>query len=1016
MTTSAAPGRATSDTPKTRRVGRLVAALVLLVVAMASSGLLGARAADKAPGTLNVVGIMPAGQTIDSGAVMPMWLDTARHEGVQELSSGGFLTFDLAGLRPTAVIPVPLDKGWTGNSQVGSGTMAAVDEKHSRIFWPHDTNGAAPTADNTNTTCPQHLFVLNLVDNSWTRKDVPCYDEHGLGAAGVGAAIVGFSVDGMSYYEPTNKLYVTGQPSPDQEVSFSNPLTPQEPTIIRELDPDTLAVSWEYDASSLCDWHQVAGPGGGLNNGVVSRVGDNVLLYCHKGGRSGAGQIIDIPLQRDKEGKEEPNTAAVRAMTAVSVKSVVVDPVTGRMLLIAPGAPFGPAVWVYSGVEQRFLGVVPTGVQGAFLAGFDVSTGRLYLHDSRGIVLVDARHDPVPGGVRYDTLAGPIDSSASNNPVLAVDPTSHRLIIPDFADVKRDPKTFITGVDHFQIVEDDVPPLVDVCANKPKPCPNPDAGTEDIPEVPGQTGHTFTSGANAFGVHLLNTGGIPSDIQNLPGDTNRTVNGGNFDCFLPDSGAPLPCLTTAVLSPGDREGFLAQTSLAQGSALGSTGYATAGRVGPNDHATDADIREAGNCEADRLGALFGSADLQNGIQTLCQNDNMPQPLKDTLANMRAGTARKDGSEYPINGSLCVDFGGTSGEKMSQDPSPQMGYSKVHCDAAAPLTTTDAEFALVGQPQVPKPDTLAIAHSTSHADSKLTDKGVITTVNALAEGINIGGQITIGSIATSAETGAHGRTGTAYTTVKRTISDVHGPGIDCVAACDPKKVADAINQAFAPRIQAFASDPAQDATPKGFTGSVGKDPSLQAADSLINDDDSLTWDGLDLLVVNDQTFFKNSAQGQPVPSGNRSRLLIGLAGVQAESHYGIFKLPPPDSGGGGGTEATPPAPGTPDIPPTPGQEISIPGTPGTPASQAGTLGYHLAGSVGTPPTHKKRPSLVAQLLHGLLHPFEGLKNFWALIINHPFEAVMVFLMLALLGTPVYLALRRREMARALLSEA
>jgi hypothetical protein len=139
-------------------------------------------------------------------------------------------------------------------------------------------------------------------------------------------------------------------------------------------------------------------------------------------------------------------------------------------------------------------------------------------------------------------------------------------------------------------------------------------------------------------------------------------------------------------------------------------------------------------------------------------------------------------------------------------------------------------------------------------------------------------------------------------------------------------------------------------------------------------------------------------------------------VQAESHYGVFKLPPPDSGGGGGTEATPPAPGTPEIPPTPGQDVFTPGTPGTPAQQAGTLGYHLAGSVGTPPEHKKRPSLVAQLLHGIFHPLEGLKNFWALIINHPFEAVMVFLMLALLGTPVYLALRRREMSRALLSEA
>ena len=1009
MTTSAAPGRATSDTPKARRVRRLGAALALLVVAMASSGLLGARAADKAPAGLNVVGTMSIGKPLDN--VGPMWLDTARHEGIQELTNGGFQTYDLAGLRPTAALPVP-PAPWTGNSLVGSGTVAAVDEKHSRVFWPHDPMISQGPADRTG--CPQPLFVLSLVDNSWSTKNVPCYDEQGLGAAGVSAGIVGFSVDGMSYYEPTNKLYVTGEATPNAMVGNNQPLSPTEPTIVRELDAGTLAVGWEFDASSFCDWHRVQGPGGGDNNGVVSRVGNDVILYCHTGGRNGSGEIIDIPLQRDENGQEKPKAGAIRSMAAVGVKRITIDPATGRMLLIAAGAPFGPAVWVYDGVQQRFLGVVPTGVQGAFLAGFDESTGRLYLHDSRGFVVVDARHDPVPGGVRYDVLAVPFPptSRAGANPVMSVDPTTHRLFPPDYYNLDKSGM-----VTQFQVVEDDIPPIVDVCAGKPKPCPDPDAGTEDIAEVPGQTGRTFSSGANAFGVHLLNTGGIPAAIQNLPGDTRGNANLGTFDCFLP---SPAPCLSTAAVSPGDREGFLAQTSLAQGSALGSTGYATAGRAGPNDHATDADIREAGNCEADRLGALFGSADLQNGIQTLCQNDNMPQPLKDALASMRAGTERKDGSEYPINGSLCVDFGGTAGDKVSQDPSPQMGYSKVHCDATAQHTTTDAEFALVGQPQVPNPSTLAIAHSTSHADSKLTDKGVITTVNALAEGINIGGQISIGSIATSAETGAHGRTGTAYTKVTRTISDVHGPGIDCAAVCDPKQVANAINQAFAPRLQAFASDPAEVATPKGFTGSVGKDPSLQSADSLINDDDTLTFDGLDLLVVNDQSFPKDGVtsdgQSSTTPSGNRSRLLLGLAGVQAESHYGIFKLPPPSSGGGGGTDAAPPAPGTPDIPPTPGQEISIPGTPGTPASQAGTLGYHLAGSAGTPPVHKKRPSLVAQLLHGLLHPFEGLKNFWALIINHPSEAVMVFLMLALLGTPVYLALRRREMARALLSEA
>ena len=70
-------------------------------------------------------------------------------------------------------------------------------------------------------------------------------------------------------------------------------------------------------------------------------------------------------------------------------------------------------------------------------------------------------------------------------------------------------------------------------------------------------------------------------------------------------------------------------------------------------------------------------------------------------------------------------------------------------------------------------------------------------------------------------------------------------------------------------------------------------------------------------------------------------------------------------------------------------------------------------IATAVKHHHR-GVLGNILHGLRHPVEALKKFWALIISHPLEAVLVFLMLLLLGTPVYLGLRRRQLTRVLAS--
>src|SRR5207244_705188 len=133
----------------------------------------------------------------------------------------------------------------------------------------------------------------------------------------------------------------------------------------------------------------------------IARSGNDVTFYCHKGGQFGPGVVVDIPLKNDGYQTDPNGNPLIKGLGAVSVDSVTIDPVSGHVLLIATSSPYGPAVWAYDGPAQHFLGVTPTGTTGYFYSGFDSHTGRLYLHDADGFVIVDGRHDPLPGGTRF---------------------------------------------------------------------------------------------------------------------------------------------------------------------------------------------------------------------------------------------------------------------------------------------------------------------------------------------------------------------------------------------------------------------------------------------------------------------------------------------------------------------------------------------------------------------------------------------------------------------------------------
>src|SRR5205807_936706 len=118
----------------------------------------------------------------------------------------------------------------------------------------------------------------------------------------------------------------------------------------------------------------------------------------------------------------------------------------------------------------------------------------------------------------------------------------------------------------------------------------------------------------------------------------------------------------------------------------------------------------------------------------------------------------------------------------------------------------------------------------------------------ASGVQIG-PVTIGRIFNQAVTKAHGRHGTTHTDWTRTISDVHGPGIDCATTCDPRAVIDGINQALAGHARVSLPEPTRVASPHGYTGTVSKPASRRNTDRLVNDDDTVTADALDVLLIN-----------------------------------------------------------------------------------------------------------------------------------------------------------------------
>ncbi|MCU1461726.1 MAG: hypothetical protein JWO37_1801 [Acidimicrobiales bacterium] len=759
------------------------------------------------------------------------------------------------------------------------------------------------------------------------------------------------------------------------------------------------------------------------------------------------------PLASPCGGQTDPTTGAMvnatvarfPALASPTIKDAptpIVDKVTGNLMLVTADALSGNAVWVYDPHPgaHRFVGVVTGGVtdqpDGNVAMGIDAVRGRLYLLTSKGILVAPERGRPLPGGVIYPVLAN--TQNAPNfvqtagqagfeisQQVIAVAPAAHRLFVP------------IAGRGGWTVVQDDLP-------DPPDALPvDRDALTHQIDEAPGKTVASATGEAIASGAHMIVVGGVgrivnPNDPfcdQNqLLVSLNQTFTAGQLAFERGQFNGS--CAADVAASPGGREAFLASTMASSGSDTGSTASGAGLAFPSSEQATDSDLKNVGSC---------GSIALQNtpfapasqAVDPACAGAKQGVAQSGApVPDASQGTAGADGRGFPAPSSQCADFGTTpaADHQTGQQPAPlaQMMESQAACDAvknASVASASAAGFAL----NVSSTPVLSVGHTSSAVSTQpgsvtiggTSYPGQVTTAVATADGVRLG-PFSIAEVVTTAVTVAHGRTGTAHTIFRRAWCGLTGPGIEssgCFDPADHRDVLDLISQALG-RVTISVPDanhspgdavPHGEATPGGYQAVVTKDPGEAAADNAVNDDASHTVAGLQAVFYNDG-------------SEGRSRTVVQLAGVHAESRYGITPL-----SDFGSIDTTPTTTAMVTIPtvtqPTTASKALVTPPPAARPSPPRSRTVHRAAVTGRRESGRAAPAvrvatqpLVAErtvptspggtLRQVLGAPGEALRQAIEMLVTRPGEFALLFVMWSFLAGPAYLFARRRQFLRAL----
>jgi hypothetical protein len=717
-------------------------------------------------------------------------------------------------------------------------------------------------------------------------------------------------VESMRYDAPTDSIDVFGSDGVDGVAGTFTGVR-YHLAQIRVSDGSAL---WRVSVSPPCDF-------GNATNGTpdqtvaLIRLPHAVAVECSTRSHNplqGAYQnlVVTVPLGDDGHPVTDAsgNPRLSYTLGVGNGLGTIADQDGGLIVFTSTLQAYGYGAYVYDASTQLFRGEVATGGGNQFAS------------------------DDYPTEFGFDTSRGRLYMRNHNGLIVA--DVRHRplpagLLFPELKDTFRGtgaPPTMIAvdslrhllflpdyATSTFRVYRDDTPASPDL------PPPNVDQATSDIAEAPGKTAATFSGSGSGFGLLALSEGG-----------PNRLVNG------IPG----LCCLIDQRVTPGDRSWFFGRVQAVSMTNEGAN--ATSGAVELADPATNTDLSNAG---------VYGHPG-----------------TSDQLSGAGVG--------WPARSAACQDFGAGRDEHSA---SSAVGTARSGCDERATQAQGDASYsATTAASGVPSVAGAYESHVSTARDPLGGERTVATStarnVNISVPGASAG--IIVREISTSATTVARGRPGSAVATFSRSIHGFVSPSYWCDTDCDPQAVASAITATFRQAgIFAVATAPTPDlawyprGSPGGYQATVTKNTALRASESAVNDDDTDTVVGLEIVYYND------NAQG-------RTREILQFAGVHAESHYGIYTL---SSAGSDGIAPTVDGPtvstGVVSVAPPPASQIAAP-------RQA------------APPKRGSRTILQAVL--------GGLKDVWDLVVSNPRQAAGLAFMWGLLLAPLYLGLRRRSL--------
>lgn len=837
------------------------------------------------------------------------------------------------------VLIIPGRDAEMANSETGAEWVSTLDVKNDRLILLYGSRGGLSGQGGTVTGDNLPGF-LTIDLSSFTYKDASLprlmyetadsaiapagieYDESTDTLLLLSAAVHGVSALG-------NTLQLSGWTASQLLAGSELPYSPPRPVRSCRRDPINDATSRYMTPILVANAPDLEGDGA---------VKTFVMFPCYA--TTFSTNVIIARLERSTA--LDPSSRQERAIVApAGITNWVTDTTHGRMYLTNTSSETD--TWVYEAASNAFVGIIAMSPKGQSTAanlsmGVDETSGRLYARSlGYGLMITAAAQDPVPQADIYPDLA-------------AIG--SYR-ILPDEG---RDRIFLLSGsstgaedtADHYEIIS--VPPPLPV-----PPPDDPDQRTTQVQEAPGRTVSQYGGSASGYGLRVLLargvSGAIPSNGNDSAGDVYKNI---NTHCGFVDRELVLSRISTTELSDSSKFAKAAAVDL--------------------DSATVTDLKAPSRCDV--FNSYGGSFYPLTAVTPFLRNPGLFASLDESAPEGLAPSGvinenigpRTTWDYVPADCTADQAAGRDAGEdKSGPNSEPLVGDTAVSCEEDGQISAT-AESRLRGGSSLPVSVSRAVTNTSVRLDP---NDGLVSRSEARVENLRIG-DVTIGYISNSATSYAKGRTGTARTDfAKPRIGFVDGPGVPSCDQCDLDQILKALNTALAGRAEFRRVTP--DAlfaagSPGGYQAGVIKSEKQRASDNSLSGDKSVEIPAFEMIIFND-----NAVIG-------RSRQVIQIAGVRAESHYGIQPIGADQACSSCGTTLGAPDDGSPVL--SDASEVALPDVPNLPYENPITRFFRQA---------------LAGALYGL-----------RLIFANPREALTMATVWALLAGPWVAANRRRAL--------